>query len=58
MAVRYLVKHAANVGNDALEALQVGPDCPGALPVMGVWNAEVIRLRGAGSGRDSASTEP
>lgn len=40
------VKYAGNVRNEALEALKYNPNHAGALHVMGVWNAEVMRLSG------------
>ena len=40
------VKYAKEIRNHALEALRIDPDHPGALHVMGVWNAEVMRLSG------------
>lgn len=40
------VKYAADVRNQALEALKLNPEHPGALHVMGRWNAEVMRLDG------------
>lgn len=38
------VKYAAEVRTEALEALKAEPEHPGALHIMGVWNAEVMRL--------------
>jgi len=38
------VRYAAEVREAALESLRLDPDHPGALHVMGVWNAEVMRL--------------
>ncbi|HEU4564072.1 MAG TPA: tetratricopeptide repeat protein [Gemmatimonadaceae bacterium] len=40
------VKYAGDVRNEALEALKYNPNHAGALHVMGVWNAEVMRLSG------------
>ena len=40
------VKYAADVRAHALEALKHDPKHAGALHVMGVWNAEVMRLSG------------
>ena len=40
------VKFAGEVRAHALEALKYDPKHPGALHVMGVWNAEVMRLSG------------
>jgi len=40
------VKYASEVRNQALEALKLNPRHAGALHVMGVWNAEVMRLNG------------
>lgn len=40
------VKYAGDVRAQALEALKYDPKHPGALHVMGVWNAEVMRLSG------------
>ncbi|WP_373063952.1 hypothetical protein [Gemmatimonas sp.] len=40
------VKYALDVRNEALKALQLQPKHPGALHVLGVWNAEVMRLNG------------
>ena len=41
------VKYATEVRANALEALKLDPNHPGALHVMGMWNAEVMRLNGA-----------
>ena len=41
------IKYATDVRAQALEALKYDPKHPGALHVMGVWNAEVMRLNGA-----------
>ena len=40
------VKYALEVRDEALKALQLQPRHPGALHVLGVWNAEVMRLNG------------
>jgi len=40
------VKYATDVRAEALEALKTDPNHPGALHVMGMWNAEVMRLSG------------
>ena len=46
MGSRDRVKYAAEVRTQALEALRFDPKHAGALHVMGVWNAEVMRLSG------------
>lgn len=46
MGARDRVKFAGEVREHALEALKYDPKHPGALHVMGVWNAEVMRLSG------------
>ena len=46
MGSRDRIKYAKVVRNEALEALKIAPKHPGALHVMGVWNAEVMRLSG------------
>lgn len=46
VGVRDRVKFATEVRAEALEALRLDPNHPGALHVMGVWNAEVMRLNG------------
>lgn len=46
MGTRDRIKFAKEVRNHALEALKLNPKHPGALHVMGVWNAEVMRLNG------------
>ena len=43
---RERVKYAAEVRAQALDALRLDPRHAGALHVMGVWNAEVMRLNG------------
>lgn len=40
------VKYAGEVRKEALEALKYNPKHAGALHVMGMWNAEVMRLNG------------
>lgn len=40
------VKYAGEVRQHALEALKANPNHAGAMHVMGVWNAEVMRLSG------------
>ena len=40
------VKYAGEVRNHALEALRLNPRHAGALHIMGMWNAEVMRLNG------------
>jgi len=46
MGARDRVKFAREVRDQALEALRLDPKHSGALHVMGVWNAEVMRLNG------------
>lgn len=46
MGTRDRIKFAKEVRNHALEALKYDPKHAGALHVMGVWNAEVMRLNG------------
>ncbi len=46
VGVRDRVKYAKEIRVAALKALEIDPDHPGALHVMGVWNAEVMRLNG------------
>jgi tetratricopeptide (TPR) repeat protein len=46
MGSRDRVKYAAVVRDEALAALKLNPRHAGALHVMGVWNAEVMRLNG------------
>lgn len=43
---RERVKYAAEVREEALAALKVDPRHAGALHIMGVWNAEIMRLSG------------
>ncbi|MBL0937275.1 MAG: hypothetical protein IBJ03_00160 [Gemmatimonadaceae bacterium] len=40
------IKYAVEVRDQAREALRLDPRHPGALHVLGVWNAEVMRLNG------------
>lgn len=44
VGVRDRVRYAAEIREAALKALELDPKHPGALHVMGVWNAEVMRL--------------
>ncbi|MEO7521868.1 MAG: hypothetical protein ABIW79_08635 [Gemmatimonas sp.] len=44
--VRERIKYAKDVRSNALRALEFSPRHAGALHVMGVWNAEVMRLNG------------
>ena len=46
LGVRDRVKYANEVRAEALRALEIDPKHPGALHVMGMWNAEVMRLSG------------
>jgi len=46
MGPRDKVKYAREVRDEALESLRLDPKHAGALHVMGVWNAEVMRLNG------------
>jgi tetratricopeptide (TPR) repeat protein len=46
VGVRDRVKYAVEVRDRALKALAIAPDHPGALHVLGMWNAEVMRLNG------------
>jgi tetratricopeptide (TPR) repeat protein len=46
LGVRDRVKYATEVRAEALRALERDPKHPGALHVLGVWNAEVMRLSG------------
>jgi tetratricopeptide (TPR) repeat protein len=43
---RSRVKYAADVRNQGLECLKIDPKHAGCLHVMGMWNAEVMRLSG------------
>ena len=40
------VKYGVEVREQALRTLELAPNHPGALHVMGVWNAEIMRLNG------------
>lgn len=44
LGVRDRVRYAADIRAEALRALALDPDHPGALHVLGVWNAEIMRL--------------
>lgn len=44
LGTRDRIKYAGEVREHALRALELDPQHPGALHVMGVWNAEVMRL--------------
>ena len=44
LGTRDRIKYAGVVREHALKALELSPQHPGALHVMGVWNAEVMRL--------------
>lgn len=46
LGTRDRIKYATDVRAQALEALKYNPKHAGALHVMGVWNAEVMRLNG------------
>ena len=46
MGVRDRIKFATEVRAEALEALRYNANHPGALHVLGVWNAEVMRING------------
>lgn len=46
VGVRERVKYAVEVRSCALRALAIDPNHPGALHVIGMWNAEVKRLNG------------
>ena len=46
MGKRDRVKYAADVRTHARRALELNPQHAGALHVMGIWNAEVMRLSG------------
>lgn len=43
---RERVKYALDVRTHALRALELEPKHPGSLHVMGMWNAEIMRLNG------------
>jgi tetratricopeptide (TPR) repeat protein len=46
MGVRDRIKLASEIRDEALAALAIDPKHSGALHVMGVWNAEIMRLNG------------
>ncbi len=46
MGTRDRVKFANEVRKEALAALETNPKHPGALHVLGMWNAEIMRLSG------------
>ncbi len=46
VGVRDRVKYATEIRQHGLAALAADPNHPGALHVLGVWNAEVMRLNG------------
>ncbi|HET7457998.1 MAG TPA: hypothetical protein VFJ74_10100 [Gemmatimonadaceae bacterium] len=46
LGTRERIKYATDVRAQALEALKYDPKHAGALHIMGVWNAEVMRLNG------------
>ena len=46
LGARDRVKYAGRVRDQAMECLKIDPKHPGCLHVMGVWNAEVMRLNG------------
>jgi tetratricopeptide (TPR) repeat protein len=46
LGTRARIKYATDVRAHALECLKSAPKHPGCLHVMGVWNAEVMRLNG------------
>jgi tetratricopeptide (TPR) repeat protein len=46
VGVRDRVRYAKEIRTEAMRALEIEPNHPGALHVMGVWNAEVMRLNG------------
>jgi tetratricopeptide (TPR) repeat protein len=46
MGVRDQVRYAVEIRESGLRALAIDPDHPGALHVIGMWNAEVKRLSG------------
>jgi tetratricopeptide (TPR) repeat protein len=43
---RAKIKYATDVRNQALECLKINPKHAGCLHVMGMWNAEIMRLNG------------
>lgn len=46
LGVRDRIKYAKEIRNQALACLKIDPKHPGCLHVLGVWNAEVMRLNG------------
>jgi tetratricopeptide (TPR) repeat protein len=46
MGTKDKIKYAGEVRDQAMDALKINPTHAGALHVMGVWNAEVMRLNG------------
>lgn len=46
LGVRDRVRYAKDIRAEALRALELDADHPGALHVLGVWNAEIMRLNG------------
>ena len=46
LGVRERIKYATDVRSQALDCLKLNPKHAGCLHVMGVWNAEVMRLNG------------
>ena len=46
MGTRDKIKFAKEIRAEALEALKINPKHAGALHVMGMWNAEIMRLNG------------
>jgi tetratricopeptide (TPR) repeat protein len=46
MGTRDRIKYAGVVRDEAIAALKLNPNHDGAMHIMGVWNAEVMRLNG------------
>lgn len=46
VGVRDRVRYAVDIRDQALAALRIDPNHPGALHVIGMWHAEVMRLNG------------
>lgn len=46
VGVRERVRFANEIHHEGTEALRLNPEHPGALHVLGMWNAEVMRLNG------------
>lgn len=46
MGTRDKIKFAGEVRAQALETLKLSPNHPGALHILGLWNAEIMRLNG------------